>query len=200
MNTPRPGPIVYCISTGKLSAEGFAKERPLFVNSVKRAADLGFDYFQIREKSLPARLLFELSEECGAVVRGAALKVLVNGRADIAIAAGLAGVHLPADGVPTAIVRRNFGNDLVISVSVHSHAKALVAQRDKPDLVLFGPVFASPGKGEPRGLAALADVCSALGGLPVIALGGVTANDLDDVIQAGAAGFASIRYLNGLVK
>lgn len=200
MNTQRPGPIAYCISTGELSAENFAKERPVFVDSVKRAADLGFDYFQIREKKLPARFLFELSKECGAVARGAALKVLLNGRADIAIAAGLAGVHLPADGVPAAIVRRSFGNDLVISVSIHSLAEALAAQRDKADLVLFGPVFASPGKGEPRGLAALADVCSALGELPVIALGGVKADDLDDVIQAGAAGFASIRYLNGLIK
>lgn len=143
---------------------------------------LGMDYIQIREKDLSARELFEF---VSAVMkrRGAQRsKILVNSRADIAVAAGADGVHLPSYA-PIATLP-----GLLVARSCHTEEDVRAA---KADFVVFGPVFDSPGKGEPVGLDALRRVCR--DPKPVFALGGVTRENEYLCREAGAAGIAAIR-------
>lgn len=159
-------------------------------------ASAGVPAVQLREKDLPDRAVYELLR----VLRRAlpASRLLANGRADLAIAAGADGVHLPADGIPTAILRRRFGDALLIGRSTHGVDEVAHEARSGADYVTFGPVFASPGKGEPVGLDAL--TAAAAHGIPVLALGGVGIAELPRVAAAGAAGAAGIRLFQDVAR
>ncbi len=157
------------------------------------------DLIQIREKHLSANLLYEVSTRAADITKGNATKLLVNDRADIAASAGADGVHLATRSLPPDIVRRTFGPEFLIGVSTHSLEEAAAASRSGADFVVFGPVFDTLAKrqyGEPLGLATLKKVTSELAPFPVLALGGVTRNNVADCIHASAAGIAAIRMLN----
>lgn len=157
------------------------------------------DLIQIREKHLSAKLLYNLSTRAADITRGSATKLLVNDRADIAAAAGADGVHLASLSLPPDVVRRTFGAEFLIGVSTHSLEEAAAAGQSGADFVVFGPVFDTLSKrlyGEPLGLLELRKVTSELAPFPVLALGGVTTNNVADCIHAGAAGIAAIRILN----
>ena len=162
---------------------------------MEAAVDAKIDLIQIREKHLSANLLYELSTMAADITKGSATKLLVNDRADIAAAAGADGVHLASLSLPPYIVRRTFGADFLIGVSTHSLEQAEAASRSGADFIVFGPVFDTLSKrryGEPLGLAELRKVTSEVAPFPVLALGGVTINNVADCIHAGAAGIAAI--------
>jgi thiamine-phosphate diphosphorylase len=121
----------------------------------------------------------------------------VIGRADVALAAGAAGVQLPEDGVPVARVKRAWPG-LVVGASRHSVDGARRAEAEGADFVLLGPIFATPGKeGRALGLGPLAEAARALR-IPVHAVGGVGAGNARQVVEAGARGLAAIRaFLEG---
>jgi thiamine-phosphate pyrophosphorylase len=151
---------------------------------------------QIREKDLDDRALYSLARLARSALPPA-VRLLINGRLDIALAAGVAdtgGVHLPADGPPAAALRARFGPGVLLGVSTHSVEEIERARRDGADYVTFGPVYATPGKaryGPPVGLALLRRAAAV--GIPVYALGGVTLERIGEVAAAGAAGVAGIR-------
>jgi thiamine-phosphate diphosphorylase len=153
-----------------------------------RAVKAGVDIIQVREKDLPASELFQLVARIKDLAAGTTTKVLVNDRLDVAIAAEVDGVHLPEDGLPVRRVRPYVH---VLGASVHGVERAKQAAAEGADFVIFGPVFATPGK-EPVGLDALRGVVCAVQ-IPVLAIGGVTAANTGAVLQAGAAGIAAIR-------
>ncbi len=160
-------------------------------------AAAGVDAVQLREKHLEDLALFELAQRARAALPPPAL-VLVNGRADVALAAGADGVHLPADGVPARALRARFGGSLLLGVSTHRHEEVERAQGDGADYVVFGPVYPMPADsdhGPAAGLAALARTARL--GIPVYALGGVTLERFAEVAAAGAAGVAGIRLFQG---
>jgi len=112
----------------------------------------------------------------------------LNDRLDIALAAGLHGVHLPGNGLPADKVRPLVK---VLGVSVHSVGEALQADHAHADFVVFGPIFDSPGK-TAVGLSPLREVAQAVK-IPVLAIGGITTKNATDVLEAGASGIAGIR-------
>jgi thiamine-phosphate pyrophosphorylase len=153
----------------------------------------GIGAVQIREKDLQDGDLYDLARLARETVPPAT-RVLVNGRLDIALAAGADGAHLPADGLPAAPLRARFGPGALLGRSTHSVADVERARDEGVDYVAFGPVYSTPGKGEPVGLAALARAAAAAGtGVPVFALGGVTLERFGELVAAGAAGVAAIR-------
>jgi thiamine-phosphate pyrophosphorylase len=120
---------------------------------------------------------------------------LVNDRADIAAAAGADGVHLATTSIGAATIRRTFGNDLVIGASTHSVEEAHVAKEGGADFIVFGPVFDASSTrehGAPVGTAALSNVTRELGDFPLLALGGVTTDNFESCLSAGARGIAGI--------
>ena len=156
-------------------------------------AEAGVDAVQLREKDLGGRRLLELARLARRRL-GPDRLLLVNGRADVALAAGADGVHLPAAGLPIAALRRRFGDRLLIGRSTHHPAEVREAAAAGADYVTFGPVWATPGKeryGPPPGLSGLRRAAAV--GLPVFALGGVTIERLPEAAAAGARGAAGIR-------
>jgi thiamine-phosphate pyrophosphorylase len=157
---------------------------------IARNVDRGIEYIQIREKDLSARELLELTARAVEIATGSRSSILVNDRADVAIAAGAAGVHLRAGSIPPERLRCAFAQSLVIGMSCHSLDDIAAAQQ--ADLIVFGPVFDTPAKGPAKGLNELARAAAA-SRVPVLALGGVNRNNFSSCIAAGAAGIAAIR-------
>ncbi|HEX9577357.1 MAG TPA: thiamine phosphate synthase [Myxococcales bacterium] len=142
---------------------------------------------QLRQPSVTARVLLERARALRAICTRFAAPLLVNDRADVAIAAGADGVHLPARGLPAADAKK-----LVPLVGVSCHTVEEVARAAEADFCVFGPIFDTPGKGPALGTNALAAAARATS-KPVFALGGVDAGNAARCIEAGARGVACIR-------
>jgi thiamine-phosphate diphosphorylase len=160
-----------------------------------RAAGAGVDCIQVREPDLTDAALSRLVREMVRAVAGTNTRILVNDRADVAVAGGAGGVHLPADSVPASRIRRFVAPGYLIGRSVHTLDEIDRAVADGGcDYLLFGTVFPSGGKphGHPvAGLDGLRAAC-ARSPLPVIAIGGMTDARAADVASAGAAGLAGV--------
>ncbi len=166
-------------------------------DAVAQAVEGGADLVQLREKDpdgrgLPAGELLTLAESLRSVTQGRAL-LLVNDRLDVALACGADGVHLPERGLPVAVARRLAGDRFVIGRSVHSVAEAQRAEAEGADYVQVGPIFATRSHPEasPAGVGLIADVAKAVG-CPILAVGGITADNVGKAIEAGASGAAVI--------
>jgi thiamine-phosphate pyrophosphorylase len=198
-------PLVYLITNGETSAHTTpaTEEFSNILRLVEAAVAAKIDLIQIREKRLSAKVLYQLSTIAATITSGSSSKLLVNDRADIAMAAGADGVHLTSSSLPPNIVRLTFGAEFLIGVSTHSLGEATAASGSGADFVVFGPVFDTSSKreyGEPLGLGKLREVTSKLAPFPIFALGGVTIVNAASCIQAGAAGIAAIRLLNDHLK
>lgn len=194
------GMLRYAITSGNDAGLGEAT-----LAQARRWAAEGVAYVQLREKQLDAGELVRVARAMVEVFRGegARTKLLVNGRADVAVAAGADGVHLTSrPGELTAEqVRRVFAaagaGEPVVSVSCHTLEDVRRAVDGGADLVLFGPVFEKRVAGTVvvagLGMEALREACEVAGRTPVLALGGVTEGNAAGCVEAGAAGVAGIR-------
>ena len=126
---------------------------PDILGSIHRAAESGVDFIQIREKDLNSRDLFDLTLAAVNTIRAWPTRVLVNGRVDIALAAGAHGVHLPARSILPAEFRRIAPSGFLIAVSCHTTTE--LGEAEGADFAVYGPVFDTPGKGPPIGLDSL---------------------------------------------
>ena len=168
-----------------------------------RCAELavgGVEFILLREKQLAAGELTALSRSVVAAVRrtGAATRVLVAGRADVALAAGADGVHLASGPGRLRVeeVRRVFA-EAFVSVSCHSEEEVTRAREESASAALFAPVFGKQVEGievaAGVGLEALRGACAAAREMPVFALGGVSEGNSAECVGAGAGGVAGIR-------
>jgi thiamine-phosphate pyrophosphorylase len=159
---------------------------------VERALALGCELVQLRRRDRPGREVERLARRL-VDLAGARERILVNDRLDVALSTGAAGVHLPAEGLPVADVRRIAPPGFVISRSIHRVEEVRRAYQQGASLLVFGPIFPTPSKpGHPGvGLEALADAVRAAP-IPVYALGGMTPDRLSLVAATGAHGIAGI--------
>ena len=197
MNLQLSKPILYLITRGA-STEATTSDSREFkqvLDQVSAAVTAGIDLIQLREKRLTARVLFELTSRAATIARGSQTRLLVNDRADIAAAAHAHGVHLTTQSIDAHTIRRTFGKEFLIGASTHSLAEALAAKDDGADFVVFGPIFETPSKteyGSPLGIDRLAEAGRELGEFPLLALGGITAENAALSLKAGASGLAGI--------
>lgn len=189
-------PITYLITSGELTQENFTSRSGDFVRHLAEAAEDGVDIIQIREKALSARNLSILSSRLADELKGGRTKLLVNDRADIAATSGCDGVHLTTRSMSLAVVREIVGAEAIVSCSTHTLAEVERASDAGADIILFGPIFATPGKGEPVGLDALVDAVHAAGKSHLIVLGGIDGQNFTEALDRGADGVAAIRSLN----
>jgi thiamine-phosphate pyrophosphorylase len=141
----------------------------------------------------------ELARELREICRRYHVPILINGRIDVALAAGADGVHLPSDGVSLADARKLLGPSKLIGVSTHSAAEITRAEAFGADFAVFGPVFAPISKGAyaaPCGVDGLTAACRAAS-IPVFALGGISAARVPELRDSGAAGVAAIGAVLG---
>ncbi|MGI8470508.1 MAG: thiamine phosphate synthase [Pyrinomonadaceae bacterium] len=195
--------IIYLITRGAATAENFSQASAEILEIIRAAARAKINFIQIREKKLPAKLIFELAERAVKITRGAATRILINDRPDIALAAMADGVHLTSKSLPVKIIRQNFPKNFIVGVSTHALEEAETARTQGADFVTFSPVFKTPSKeiyGAPQGLEKLREVCEKLKPFPIIALGGIDETNFAHVLENGASGFAAIRFLNDLFQ
>lgn len=195
--------LLYYITDRRQFSGDEASRRAQVLDRIGVAARAGVNYIQLREKDLPARELEALARAAMERVRAARqdARLLVNSRVDVAVAAGADGVHLPAGDISPLAARRIFAaagiGAAIIGVSCHSVEEVLRAHAEGADVVVFGPVFEKDGAAG-GGLERLREACAAASGLPVLALGGVTAKNADACLHAGAAGVAGIRLFQSV--
>ena len=189
-------PITYPITNGKTTPQTISDT----LRFVRAAVEAEVVLLQIREKSLPVRVLYELVTRAAEITRDSKTRLLVNDRADIARAAGADGVHLTARSLPADVVRSTFGSEFLIGVSTHSLDEARAARDGGADFVVFGPVFETESKrgfGAPQGLDKLCQVADELRGFPVLAIGGISLENAGACFDAGASGVAAISLFGG---
>lgn len=183
--------------------------RDALIESAQRWSAEGVELVQLRQKHLEAGALLQLAEEMLRGIRshaGSHTKLLVNGRADVAIAAAADGVHLTshAGELTPEQVRRLFAHAglpaPVVSISCHTLDDVARARQNRGDYILFGPVFEKRSGGEliapGSGLEVLAAACKQADGVPVLALGGITLENARTCLDSGAAGIAGIRFFH----
>lgn len=196
MSLTKGNKLLCGISTGKATDTNFEAAGAEVLKFVSNAVEIGLDIVQLREKQLSALKLFELTLAASNITKGSETKLLVNDRADIALAAGADGVQLAANSLPVADVRKFLPAGSIIGVSTHGLEEVQDAERNGADFAIFGTVFESFGKKNVQGLSVLSDVCQSLAPFPVIAIGGIDEANFENVFLSGASGIAGIRSFN----
>lgn len=179
-----------------MTVQNFSKKKSQTLELIKIAAQNNISLIQIREKKIFARQVFELARKAVEITRITGTKILVNDRADIALAAFADGVHLTSRSLCADTIRRAFPENFIIGASAHTIEEAVNLKRQGAGFVTFSPIFSTPNKGEPQGIETLRKVCEKLKPFPVIALGGIDETNYKSVLKSGASGFAAIRFLN----
>ncbi|MFZ0278777.1 MAG: thiamine phosphate synthase [Candidatus Sulfotelmatobacter sp.] len=188
--------------------------RTRLLDKIAEAASQGVDYIQLREKDLSTRDLESLAREAMHIIREKiklatghcppATALLINSRTNVALAAAASGVHLPANDISPEEVRTAWQSKCgagalapefsprtpLVAVSCHSPQEVFNAATNQAAFAVLAPVFEKKGA-QPTGLEALTQACRAP--IPVLALGGVTLQNAQSCLQAGAAGIAAIR-------
>ncbi|HYY94739.1 MAG TPA: thiamine phosphate synthase [Pyrinomonadaceae bacterium] len=184
-------PKLYPITDCRLSGLSHAEQ-------VARLCEGGARVVQLREKHLSPREFFHEAEAALKVARACGAKLIVNDRADIALAVGADGVHLGQDDVPPEAARALLGDGAIIGFSTHGPEQAAAAARLPVDYVAIGPIFATSSKENPDpsvGLEGVARAREAVGRLPLVAIGGITLENAPSVTGAGADAVAVIGAL-----
>ena len=161
---------------------------------VEECLEGGLRAVQLREKDLPLRALLDLATPLREATRRREARLFINDRVDVALAVGADGVQRTHASLPVSVMRTIGGSELLIGASVHSLEEARTAAGEGADFIVFGPVWDTPFKrryGPPQGLEALRQVTAAVA-TPVLAIGGITAARVRDVLAAGAAGVGVI--------
>jgi thiamine-phosphate pyrophosphorylase len=158
------------------------------------ALEHGVRAVQIREKDLPVRSLLTLTREIATQTERCAARCFVNDRVDVCLSVPGVGIHLRSDSLPVDKVRRLVGPDRLIAVSTHSVDEVKRAEQQGADFVVLGPIYDTPSKrafGQPIGLAAI-DMARSKSSFPVFAIGGITRENVGEVMGVGASGVAVI--------
>ena len=189
--------VVFCLVTDRhqlcSEAATFAVARRRLLDQAKWAIKAHVDLIQVRERDLEATDLATLVGDLVRLSRGSGTRVVVNDRVDVALACGADGVHLRHDSIPADALRAMAPDGFLIGRSVHGLAEAEGA--GPVDYLIAGTVFPTPSKAATTpllGLDGLAEIVQAVA-VPVLAIGGIGREQLDEVAATGAAGVAGIR-------
>jgi thiamine-phosphate pyrophosphorylase len=173
-----------------------AEQQERLLEKISECSASGVDYIQLREKDLTTRELERLAGKAmAAIPDNSRTRLLINSRLDVALACGAHGVHLPSNWLPAsetrAILMRAGQSRPIIGVSTHSAAEVSAAEAHGADFVVFGPAFEKNGAANRNGLEQLAAMSRRM--MPVLALGGITLQNAEQSLAAGASGIAGIR-------
>ncbi|WP_417577605.1 thiamine phosphate synthase [Phascolarctobacterium succinatutens] len=163
------------------------------IDCVREALEGGVTLVQYRAKTASSAEMYAEALQLKALCDSFNVPLIINDRLDIAMAVGAAGVHLGQDDLPCAAARKLLGKDYIIGVSAHNPAEAKAALQSGADYLGCGAVFGTATKADVKklGTDGLAAICKAKG-LPVVGIGGVTADNYREVRAAGADGAAIV--------
>jgi thiamine-phosphate pyrophosphorylase len=158
----------------------------------------GARLIQLREKQASPREFFADAQAALAIARSQGAQIIINDRVDLALALGADGVHLGQTDLPVEAGRRLLGLDAIIGFSVHNIEQAKRALEMPIDYLALGPIFPTTTKQNPDpviGLAGMRRVREIAGDLPLVGIGGIGANQVNEVLAAGADAVALISSL-----
>ena len=164
------------------------------VEVVRAAIRGGVSCVQLREKGCSTREFMDEARLLKALLAGTGVPLFINDRLDVALAVGADGVHLGQNDLAIADARRLVGNRMIIGISAESVADAIRAEAEGADYIGASPVFTTPTKTDtapPLGLDGLRAIRRAVQ-LPLVAIGGIDANNAAQVLRAGADGLAVV--------
>ena len=185
-------PRVYPITDTRISGLSHAEQVALF-------AEGGATVVQLREKHASALEFYEQAKAALAVAKKRGVQVIINDRADIALALGAPGVHLGQDDLPPEAARRLLGDDAIIGYSTHSVSQIQAAAKLPIDYFAIGPIFPTSTKENPDPVVGLEGVQlarEAIGERPLVGIGGISPTNAINVIRAGADAVALIGALS----
>jgi thiamine-phosphate pyrophosphorylase len=162
------------------------------IEVAQAALEGGAKVIQYRDKNASSRTLYERARELRKITREAGVLLIINDRLDIALAVGADGVHLGKDDMPFESAREIMGASYIIGISATNYEEAAAAQG--ADYIGLGPIYPTPSKddaAEPIGLQGLNRTRSSVS-VPIVAIGGITADNVEEIITAGADGVALI--------
>lgn len=165
---------------------------------VARLIDGGATFIQLREKRHSPQEFYREAEEALKVARARGARLIINDRADIALALQSDGVHLGQDDLPPEAARRLLGSRAIIGYSTHNLEQATRASRLPVDYIAIGPIFPTSSKEQPDplvGLEGLSRVRRATGTIPLVAIGGINLENAREALDAGAGAVAVISSL-----
>jgi thiamine-phosphate pyrophosphorylase len=183
-------PALYPITDARLSGRSHPEQVALLIEG-------GATLIQIRGKDLTSDQLYEATVACIAIARPLGVKIVVNDRADVALAADADGVHLGQDDLPAAETRALIGPSRILGISTHTLDQAIEAASLPVDYVAIGPAFVTSTKQNPDpvvGLALINRVSRRIN-KPLVAIGGITLERAREVVEAGAQSVAVISDL-----
>ncbi|MDH3215690.1 MAG: thiamine phosphate synthase [Candidatus Krumholzibacteria bacterium] len=154
----------------------------------------GADTIQLRDKSVGSKALIQTAKAMCSLCHDAGVLLIINDRPDVAMAVGADGVHLGQNDVPIPVARALIGPSKLIGGSASTLGEALQVQKEGADYVGFGHIYATSSKiktGPPQGVGPLRSVCEALH-IPVVAIGGITTDNMGPVVDAGVWGVAVV--------
>ena len=165
---------------------------------VRRLAKGGATLIQLRDKTSGAREFLESARAAVIAARECGVKLIINDRADIAVAVGADGVHLGQDDLPVSAARELLGTKAIIGLSTHSLSQAEAATKLAIDYLALGPVFSTSTKDDTApelGLTGLTEIRHRIAEFPLVAIGGITVDRALEVLHAGANSLAVISAL-----
>lgn len=163
------------------------------IDCVREALEGGVTLVQYRAKTASSAEMYAEALQLKALCDSFKVPLIINDRLDIAMAVGAAGVHLGQDDLPCVAARKLLGEDYIIGVSAHNPAEAKAALQSGADYLGCGAVFGTATKADVKklGTEGLVAICREKG-LPVVGIGGVTADNYREVRAAGADGAAIV--------
>jgi len=181
-------PRIYPITDVRISGISHAEQ-------VERLIAGGATLIQLREKHASPRDFYEAAAEAIKIANMQGVRIIINDRVDIALALNADGVHLGQDDLPPQYARSILGENAIIGFSTHSIEQARAAVDLPVDYIAFGPIFPTKTKEDPDDIVGLDDlrqVHGFVGDLPLVAIGGITGNDLPAIFDSGADSAAII--------
>ncbi len=182
---------LYLVATPRAYLNGFE-----FLARIRAAVEGGVDVLQIRSKELDGGAYARLAERVGAIAAHANIPFIVNDRVDVAVGVNATGVHLGQKDLAVDLARRIMPEGLV-GRSSHESAHALKAIEERADYFAVGPVWETPTKPgrKASGLRYVREVAALKPGIPWYAIGGIDAENVHEVIEAGARRIACVRAI-----
>lgn len=165
----------------------------------RRAVNGGADVIQLRDKELSDKEFYDVAIEIRSITIGSGTMFIVNDRMDVALACKADGVHLGQGDMPLPAARKLVPSDFIIGISVSNIGEAVLAESFGADYVALGPIFPTSSKndaGPGVGLDSLREMRAAVS-IPLVAIGGIGASNINEVIMAGADGVAVISAVVG---
>ncbi len=161
----------------------------------EKCVEAGIKMLQLREKHLSDRELIQIGRDIRSITKGSETSFVINDRPDIAVLCDADYLHLGQDDITIEDARKIVGN-MKIGLSTHSIEQARDALTKNPDYIGFGPIYPTNAKAKPDkpvGTKLLREVLS-FAAVPVVAIGGIFPENINEVIDAGAKNIAMVRY------